>query len=116
MSGASQAGSRDIALEQAQEGMVLAQALSDAGGAVLLAQGATLTAASLAALRRRGVERCVIVAEYEAEADPAAQENAERERERQLARLQRLFRATPPDGPGAQLLALLQRYRQGGGA
>ena len=109
-------GSREIALEQAQEGMLLAQALSDTGGAVLLAQGATLTAANLAALRRRGVERCSVVAEDEAEADPAALENAERERARQLARLQWLFRATPPDGPGAQLLALLQRYRQGGGA
>ncbi|MDN2709275.1 MULTISPECIES: hypothetical protein [unclassified Janthinobacterium] len=116
MSAVSHAGSRDIALEQAQEGMVLALALSDASGAVLLAQGAALTAANLAALRRRGVERCVIVAEDEAEPDPAAQENAERERERQLARLQRLFRATPPESPGAQLLALLQRYRQGGSA
>ena len=107
-------GGREIALEQAQEGMLLAQALSDAGGAVLLAQGATLTAANLAALRRRGVERCWIVAREED--DPAAQAHTEQERARRLERLAVLFRATPPDGAGAQLLALLQRYRQGGQA
>lgn len=116
MSAERQRGSREITLELAQEGMLLAQPLSDASGAVLLAQGASLTDANLAALRRRGVERCSVVAEDEAELDPAAQANAERERERQLARLQRLFRATPPGEPGAQLQALLQRYRQGGGA
>ena len=105
---------REISIEQAQEGMVLAQALNDASGAVLLAQGATLTAANLAALRRRNVERChVVMAE---EPDPAAQAQAEQERARRLERLAVLFRATPPDSAGAQLLALLQRYRQGSGA
>jgi len=105
---------REISMEQAQEGMVLAQALSDASGAVLLAQGATLTAASLTALRRRNVERCHVV--MEAVLDPAAQAHAEQERVRRLERLAVLFRATPPDSAGAELLALLQRYRQGGGA
>ncbi|MEG2961622.1 hypothetical protein CLU92_2310 [Janthinobacterium sp. 61] len=105
---------REISMEQAQEGMVLAQALSDASGAVLLAQGATLTAASLTALRRRNVERCYVV--MEETLDPAAQELAEQERLRRLERLAVLFRATPPDSSGAQLLALLQRYRQGDAA
>ena len=105
---------REISMEQALEGMVLAQALSDASGAVLLAQGATLTAASLTALRRRNVERCYVV--MEAAFDPAAQAHAEQERVRRLERLAVLFRATPPDSAGAQLLSLLQRYRQGSGA
>ncbi|MGK5050240.1 hypothetical protein [Janthinobacterium sp. RB2P8] len=105
---------REISMEQAQEGMVLAHALSDASGTVLLAQGATLTAASLTALRRRNVERCHVV--MEAALDPAAQAHAEQERVRRLERLAVLFRTTPPDSAGAELLALLQRYRQGGGA
>lgn len=105
---------REISMEQAQEGMVLAQALSDASGAVLLARGATLTAASLTALRRRNVERCHVV--MDEAPDPAAQAHAEQERLRRLQRLAVLFRATPPDSAGAELLALLQRYRQGGAA
>ncbi|WP_219114244.1 hypothetical protein [Janthinobacterium sp. UMAB-56] len=105
---------REISMEEAQEGMVLARVLSDAGGAVLLAQGAILTAANLTALRRRNVERCHIVAEEVT--DPAAQAHAEQERLHRLARLAVLFRATPPDSAGAELLALLQRYRQGSGA
>ena len=104
----------EISMEQAQEGMVLAQALSDASGAVLLARGATLTAASLTALRRRNIERCHVV--MDEAPDPAAQELAEQERLRRLERLAVLFRATPPESSGAQLLALLQRYRQGDAA
>ena len=92
---------REISMEQAQE-------------AVLLAQGATLTAANLTALRRRNVERCRVV--MDEVLDPAAQAHAEQERLRRLERLAVLFRATPPDSAGAELLALLQRYRQGGAA
>ena len=105
---------REISMEQAQEGMVLAQALSDASGTVLLAQGATLTAANLTALRRRNVESCHVV--MDEVVDPVAQAHAEQERVRRLERLAVLFRATPPDSAGAELLALLQRYRQGGAA
>ena len=102
---------REISIEQAQEGMVLAQALNDGSGAVLLAQGAILTAANLTALRRRNVERCHVV--MEEVIDPAALAHAEQERARRLERLAVLFRATPPGSAGAQLLVLLQRYRQG---
>lgn len=100
-----------VSLQQAQEGAILSRPLTDAGGTVLLAQGAVLTAASLAALRRRGVEQCWIVATplY----DAAAQAGAEAARQRRLDRLAVLFRATPSDAAGAGLLALLQRYRQG---
>ncbi|OBV40763.1 hypothetical protein [Janthinobacterium psychrotolerans] len=109
------AGERAVPLEQAREGAILSRALRDASGTVLLAQGAVLTAASLAALRRRGVKDCWIVA---APPHDGAAEQAQLEamRQRQLARLAVLFRATPADAPGAGLLALLQRYRQGDGA
>lgn len=107
-------GEREVPLQQAQEGAVLSRPLNDASGTVLLAQGAVLTVASLAALRRRGVEHCWIV--DLALDDGADQAHAAATRQRQLERLSILFRATPPEAAGAGLLALLQRYRQGGGA
>lgn len=97
---------RRIELDQACAGMVLAEALCDAHGGVLLAQGASLTDATLAALRRRGVEHCSIVCAPQV--DPAARA---RERERQLARLQRLFRHSGSGEAGATLLKLLTDYR-----
>ncbi|MGK5023828.1 hypothetical protein [Janthinobacterium sp. RB2R34] len=108
------AGEREVALAQVQEGAMLSRAILDASGMVLLAQGAALTAGSLAALRRRGVEACWIVAAPLN--DAGDQEHAAAARQHQLARLSIVFRATPPDAPGAGLLALLQRYRQGSGA
>lgn len=107
-------GEREVPLRQAQEGAILSRALRDASGSVLLAQGAVLTAASLAALHRRGVEDCWIVAAPQP--DAADQAQADAVRQRQLERLSILFRATPPDAAGADLLALLRRYRQGDGA
>jgi hypothetical protein len=94
----------EIALDQAAAGMTLACALLDANGSVLLPQDAALTAATLASLRRRGIERCVVWAEAEAP-DPAV---LARQRERRLERLERLFRRRGAD-PGSQ--SLLQRLR-----
>ena len=45
-----------VAIGDATAGMLLAQRLLDAHGEVLLAQGAALTEAVLASLRRRGIE------------------------------------------------------------
>ena len=104
---------RELSLQQVQEGAILARALSDASGTVLLAQGAVLTAASLAALRRRGVESCWIAAAPVSDAAELA--HAAAARQRQLERLAILFRGTPRDAAGAGLLALMQRYRQGDG-
>ncbi|MES2160705.1 MAG: hypothetical protein V4476_06080 [Pseudomonadota bacterium] len=99
----------EIDLEQAVEGMILATALLDAHGGVLLPQDATLTAATLASLRRRGIERCVVWSEAEAP-DPAALARA---RALQLERLERLFRHSAGSDGGALLLARLRAYREG---
>ena len=99
----------EIGLEQAVEGMTLAAALLDAHGGVLLPQDATLTAATLASLRRRGIERCVVWSAADAP-DPAALARA---RALQLARLDRLFRHSADSDGGAALLQRLRAYREG---
>jgi len=98
----------EIALADASAGMVLAADLVDDGGAILVPRAATLTDSLLGALRRRGVERCVIVVE---EAVDAAA--LERERQQRLQRLERLFRHTAGAPGSAQLLARLRAYRGG---
>ncbi len=99
-----------VAIDAAQEGMVLFQDLRDAGGAVLLPAGASLSVASLSSLRRRGIEQISIVATAAPE-DPAI---AEAERARRLQRLAHLFRHSAAQGASATLLARLQAYRAGG--
>lgn len=108
------AGERAVPLEQAAEGAVLARALTDDHGAVLLAQGAVLTSASLAALRKRNIAQCWIVDLSPDDAADRAQADAARLR--QLERLPILFRGTPPGTAGADLQVLLLRYRQWEGA
>ena len=98
----------DIALDDASAGMVLAADLVDGGGAILVPRGATLTDSLLGALRRRGVERCAIVVDEEV--DTAG---LERERQRSLQRLERLFRHTAGMPGSALLLARLRDYRNG---
>ena len=92
-------------------GAVLAEALRDPGGAVLLAAGAVLTDATLKALRRRGITALGVLAF--AAADSGAASLAERER--QCARLARLFRncaASDTSSASAMLLARLLHYRR----
>jgi hypothetical protein len=98
---------RELDLDQALPGMVLAAALLDAHGGMLLPPGSALTSATLAALRRRGVERCVVQVEADA-VDPAVRA---REREQQVARLQQLFRHQAETEGGAALLQLLTDFR-----
>lgn len=97
-----------IDLDAAGAGMVLAEALTDGHGTVLLPAGAVLSDSTLASLRRRGVEVCTIVApepDGEQEEDPA-QASA-----RALERLQRLFRHSAGTGATGLLLQLLATYR-----
>ncbi len=102
---------RRVELDAASAGMVLAEALLDGHGTVLLPGGATLSEATLASLRRRGVEHCCVL-EAAAPADPA---ELARLRQRDVERLARLFRHHPADdgggGGGAELLRLLTGYR-----
>jgi hypothetical protein len=107
---------RRVELDAASAGMVLAEALLDGHGAVLLPSGATLSEATLASLRRRGVEHCCVL-EAAAAADPAA---LARQRQHDVERLARLFRHHPAEaaagaeaGGGAELLRLLTAYRLG---
>ena len=99
-----------IGIDAAIEGMVLAHSLLDPGGAVLLPAGATLSAASLNSLRRRGIEQLQVVAE----AEPPDQEQLKAERERQCQRLERLFRRSAGSGATGLLLGRLTDYRNGG--
>jgi hypothetical protein len=106
-----------IEIDGASEGMVLAEDLRDAGGAVLLPAGTTLGTAALASLRRRGIERLQVVGPAAPEdAAEAAIDQAARqaECERQCARLRHLFRRClddPAGGASALLLARLLAYR-----
>ncbi|ATQ78186.1 hypothetical protein CR152_29510 [Massilia violaceinigra] len=94
-----------IDIDDASEGMVLAQDLRDAGGGVLLPAGATLSASSLASLRRRGIEQIQVVG-----AAPPVDEAAVRaERERQCARLEHLFRRSLSGAPASASAVLYER-------
>ena len=99
-----------IEIDAAVEGMVLARNLLDNHGGVLLPAGASLTAASLNSLRRRGIEQLQVVAE----AEPPDQEQLKAERERQCQRLERLFRRSAASGATGLLLGRLTDYRNGG--
>lgn len=95
----------EIDLDDAAAGMTLAQDLLDGSGGVLLPRDATLTDSLLGALRRRGVQRCVVVV---AQAVDAAA--LERERERRLGRLEHLFRHAGAAPGSALLLARLRAF------
>ena len=101
-----------ISIDVASEGMVLAGDLRDAGGAILLPGGATLSQSTLNSLRRRGIERLAVAMPEapEPELDPAAQQA---ERERRGARLRHLFRRVGDAGASAAMLARLMHYRKG---
>jgi hypothetical protein len=102
----------EIGLDQAAAGMTLAAALLDAHGGVLLPRDTALTDATLASLRRRGVERCVVWSEADAD-NPADAAARALEQERQLQRLARLFRhGGGDDDAGPELMAVLAGYRR----
>lgn len=98
-----------VDIDAAVEGMVLACDLCDAGGNVLLGQGATLSEASLRSLRRRGVEQLQVAGEEEAVDDAAAAA----ERQRRCERLTHIFRRSADSLATPSFLAQLKRYRCG---
>ncbi|MDD5330710.1 MAG: hypothetical protein PHX38_11950 [Sulfuricella sp.] len=102
--------SKWMPLERAEVGMVLAQDVLDAGGGCLLAQGGELTEASLASLRRRGVDHVVVAVAEEA---LSAEQRAAREAEMR-ARIDRLFRKAGSDPMLLKLHATILQYRLAG--
>lgn len=93
---------RSTVLADACAGMVLADAVRDAKGNVLLAQDVVLTESMLAALARHGIATLQIVQAAPAPApiDPAAVQ----------ARLDHLFRHHARDAATGRATGILRRY------
>jgi hypothetical protein len=101
---------RQIPLDQATAGMVLADNLLDSHGNILVAKDVTLTDSMLAALRRHQVDAVSIVS-----GELTADELAAR-RQRDEARLARLFRKPTDDiAEATGILAQYVRYYRLGG-
>jgi hypothetical protein len=102
-----------IDIDNASAGMVLGADLHDSRGGVLLPIGAALSEATIVSLRRRGIEQLCVVVQVAPQA-PAGDAALELERNRQCARLQRLFRRHSDAGANDALLERLLEYRSGG--
>lgn len=89
--------------------MTLSEPLRDAKGDVLLPQGATLTAAVLAALERRGVDSLPIATNDDATQMSDAELEALRERARE--RIARLFRRCGESGAAGTLKQAVTNLR-----
>ena len=99
-----------IALTDATPGMTLSDPVLDTKGNILLPGGATLTTALLASLQRHQIDTIAITAALVSQAD------ADAERDRQIARVERLFRkpgmiaAPDPAAPALENTDLLHGY------
>lgn len=99
--------SKMLDLDDAMPGMTLAAAVLDNKGDVLLPEGTPLSESTLKSLRRRGIDRIVMVDDAVSPAELAA------ERERLGQRLDRLFRQCGSDGACGLLLRAVTAYRLG---
>lgn len=100
---------KDVEVDHAVAGMVLAAPVLDAQGGILLPNGTSLTDSILASLRRREIDTLVVVD------DNISKEELEAERERMRARLERLFRRCQAQGGCGPLRRSIEEYRMGGG-
>jgi hypothetical protein len=98
---------KQLDLDEALPGMTLSEDILDAHGGMLLPRGTAITEATLLSLRRRGIDRLMVVNEALSAADLAA------ERERLQQRLDRLFRNCRNQGAGDLLLQSVTQYRFG---
>jgi hypothetical protein len=96
---------REVDLDDAETGMILAAEVLDHQGSVLLPAGAALTDALLTSMRRRGIDSVRIVD------DSVSTQDLEAERERIALRLAHLFRRTDAGAANAMLQAGLEAYR-----
>lgn len=102
--------SMQIRLEEVIPGMVLSDDLRDHQGHILLAQGVTLTTATVNALRRHDIETLPVLCE----ALPAEDEAVLAQQH--LRRLARLFRKHDENDEGAAMIRqYMTRYRLEGG-
>jgi hypothetical protein len=99
---------RHVDLDDAAAGMVLASAVLDHQGSVLLPAGAPLSDQLLNSMRRRGIDSVRIVDDTVALADLAA------ERDRVAQRLAHLFRRPHSGAAHAMLRGQLDAYRMEG--
>ena len=96
-------------LDQLEAGMMLAQDVCDAGGGCLLAQGAELSDATIAALGRRGVSHVLVALEEIL----TPEQRAAREEEIR-DRVEWLFRKAGNDPMLLKLRATLLQHRLAG--
>lgn len=98
---------RQVVLDDAVPGMVLADAIRDAHGGVLLPSGTELTDATLQSLRRCGIDSILVLNDDIPEAELAA------ERAQIQQQLDRLFRRHADNEKNALLRQYLAEYRLG---
>ncbi|HYD81134.1 MAG TPA: hypothetical protein VEC06_15120 [Paucimonas sp.] len=96
-----------VGIDDAVPGTVLAEPILDAHGGALLPAGSTLTNSTLQSLRRRGIDRIMVVNRHVSEADLAA------EREQVQQRLAKLFRKHADNDKNRLLLQYVTAYRSG---
>ena len=96
---------KQVDLDDASAGMVLAVDVLDHQGSVLLPKGAALSDSLLTSMRRRGIDSVQVVD------DGVSPEQLAAERERIAARLQQLFRKPGPGRADALLREQLAAYR-----
>jgi hypothetical protein len=101
--------SKQVDMDDAAPGMVLAEAVLDGQNAVLLPAATELTESMLRSLQRRGIEHVFVVD------DSVSPEEWEAECRRVQARLDRLFRICRGKGASDILLGQILEYRTGGG-
>ncbi|MFI4940362.1 MAG: hypothetical protein ACHP7O_08505 [Burkholderiales bacterium] len=98
-------------LDNVVPGMTLSDDVLDNHGGVLLACGTVMTEAALSSLRRRGIDKLVVVDETLPPSELAAERAAERERLQQ--RLECLFRKCRHQGASELLWQSVTQYRLG---
>lgn len=103
--------SKIFALDQLTAGMVLAQDACDASGGRLLAEGVELSDATIASLRRRGIEHVMVAVEVEEILTP---EQCAARKAKIGARIEHLFRQADDDPMLLKLHVTLQDYRLAG--
>lgn len=96
---------KQLDLDDAEAGMVLAADVLDHQGSVLLPAGAPLTEALLTSMRRRAIDSVSVVD------DAISSEDLARERERVDARMAKLFRDPAQNEANGLLRAELTAYR-----